>query len=54
ALEAAGQAVLVRRGEDLGVAVRALTATRSLDAPGPRDPALRTFVEFWLGRDPPG
>lgn len=50
ALEAAGQAVLVQRAPNLRVAVTALTASRRLQASGPRDPALRSFVEYWLGR----
>lgn len=50
ALVAAGQAVLVRREPNLQVPVTALTATRRLQAGGPRDPALRSFIEYWLGR----
>lgn len=50
ALVAAGQAVLVQREPNLRVPVTALTATRRLQADGPRDPALRSFVEYWLGR----
>ncbi|HEV2787513.1 MAG TPA: hypothetical protein VGV67_14035, partial [Solirubrobacteraceae bacterium] len=50
ALEAAGQAVLVQRRPNLTVPVTALTATRRLQATGPRDPALRSFAEYWLGR----
>ena len=50
ALVAAGQAVLVQREPNLRVPVVALTATRRLQAGGPRDPALRSFVEYWLGR----
>lgn len=52
ALVAAGQAVLVSRRPNLRVPVVAVTATRRLDAGGPDDPALRAFVEFWLGREP--
>jgi len=48
-LEAAGQAVLVRRRPNLDVPVTAITATRMLEA-GPDDPALRAFIEYWLGR----
>jgi hypothetical protein len=51
-LVAAGQAVLVRRRPGLRVPVVAVSATRKLDARGPDDPALRTFVEYWLGRAP--
>lgn len=50
-LEAAGQAVIVRRDPRLDASVRALSATRSLDVGGPGDERLRGFVEFWLGRD---
>jgi hypothetical protein len=51
-LVAAGQAVIVRRRANLGVPVIAVTATRRLDASGPDDPALRGFIEYWLGREP--
>jgi len=51
-LVAAGQAVLVRRRPGLRVPVVAVSASRRLDASGPDDPALRTFVEYWLGREP--
>jgi hypothetical protein len=50
AVQAAGQAVIVRRMPDLRVAVAALTSERRLDANGPDDPRLRPFVEYWLGR----
>jgi hypothetical protein len=50
ALEAAGQAVVVRRQPGLRVAVVGLTRERRLDAAGPDDPRLRRFVEYWLGR----
>jgi|GEM_PF-2401296 len=50
ALLQAGQVVTVQQRPDQQVAVVALTATRRLDASGPGDPALRTFVEYWLGR----
>jgi hypothetical protein len=49
-LEAAGQAVLVVRQPGLRVPVVAVTTDRRLDAPGPADPGLRAFVEYWLGR----
>jgi len=49
-LEAAGQAVLVRRQPDLRTPVVALSARRRLDADGADDPRLRAFVEYWLGR----
>ena len=54
ALLAAGQVVTVQRRPNQRVAVVALTATRRLEANGPDDPALREFVEYWLGRDPAG
>jgi hypothetical protein len=50
ALTAAGQAVLVQPRPNLEAPVRAVTATRMLDADGPDDQALETFVEYWLGR----
>ncbi len=50
ALVAAGQAVTVLRRPDQRVAVQAVTATRRIEAAGPGDPALRRFVEYWLGR----
>jgi hypothetical protein len=50
ALEAAGQAVLVQRRPNLRVPVTAVTANRRLEATGPGDPALETFIEYWLGR----
>ena len=50
ALVAAGQAVIVRRRADLRVPVVALTSERRLDASGPDDPRLRSFVDYWLGR----
>jgi len=52
ALQAAGQAVLVQRRPNLTVPVTAVTATRRLEAAGPGDPALESFVEYWLGRGP--
>jgi hypothetical protein len=51
ALAAAGQAVLVRRQPDLPVPVVALSARRRLDGSRAQLPALRDFVEYWLGRD---
>jgi hypothetical protein len=53
ALTAAGQAVLVQQRPNLDVPVTAVTATRMLEASGPQDPALRAFVEYWLGRTGP-
>jgi hypothetical protein len=50
-LVAAGQAVIVRRRPNLRVPVVAVSATRRLDASGPDDPALRGFIEYWLGRE---
>ena len=52
-LIAAGQAVIVRRRANLGVPVIAVSATHRLNASGPDDPALRAFIEYWLGREPP-
>jgi hypothetical protein len=48
ALRAAGQAVLVHRAPDGGVA--AYAKGRELRAVSTSDPALREFVEYWLGR----
>lgn len=45
-----GQAVLVQRHPNLDVPVTAVTATRMLEAGGPDDPALKGFIEYWLGR----
>lgn len=50
ALTAAGQAVLVEQRPNLDVAVTAVTAKRMLEASGPDDPALESFIEYWLGR----
>ncbi len=50
ALTAAGQAVLVQQQPNLQTPVTAVTATRTLEASGPDDPALEAFVEYWLGR----
>jgi hypothetical protein len=50
ALQAAGQAVLVQRRPNLAVPVTAVTAARRLQASGPSDPALESFVEYWLGK----
>jgi hypothetical protein len=52
-LVVAGQAIIVRRRANLGVPVIAVSATHRLDASGPDDPALRGFIEYWLGRVPP-
>ncbi len=49
-LEAAGQAVLVRRVPDVGHGVLALAGDRGLRTDDPEDPRLRAFVETWLGR----
>lgn len=51
ALVAAGQAVVVRRRPGLRVPVVAVTATHRLNSNDPGDPALRAFVEYWLGRE---
>lgn len=48
----AGQAVLVRRDESAG-GVIAEAYERRLKVPGPDDPALRRFIEHWLGRGAP-
>ena len=50
ALEAAGQAVLVRRQPNMSAPVTAVTASHRLEASGPADPALESFVEYWLAR----
>lgn len=52
ALEAAGQAVLLRRRPNLSVPVTAVTAGRQLTARAPDDPQLMSFIEYWLGRSP--
>ena len=52
ALVAAGQAVVVQRQAGLRVPVVAVSASHRLDSPSPDDPALRAFVEYWLGREP--
>jgi hypothetical protein len=49
-LLAAGQVVTVQRRPDQRVPVVALTSARRLQASGPDDPALRAFIEYWLGR----
>ena len=46
ALVHAGQAILVRKGEQLG----AEAYKRRLTATSPEDPALREFADHWLGR----
>lgn len=52
ALVAAGQAVIVRREPRLAPAVRALSASHRVDAASSDAPAIRDFVDFWLGRSP--
>ena len=49
ALRDAGQAVLVEEGPGRGGIV-AVAWERQLRAETPDDPALRDFVEYWLGR----
>ncbi len=49
ALQDAGQAVLVQEGPGRGGIV-AVAWERQLRAEAPDDPALREFVEYWLGR----
>jgi hypothetical protein len=51
-LEAAGQAVLVRHDGTLAAPIAAVTADRRIDVERADDPALRQFVEYWLGRRP--
>lgn len=51
-LEAAGQAVLVRHEATLVVPIAAVTADRRIDVERTDDPALKQFVEYWLGRRP--
>ncbi len=51
ALAAAGQAVLVRLRTGLRSPVVAVSATHELEASSPDDPALRGFIEHWLGHD---
>lgn len=52
ALVAAGQAVVVQHRLNQRVPVVAVTATHRQEANAPSDPALRAFIEYWLGRDP--
>jgi hypothetical protein len=51
ALQKAGQAVIVHRQTGVRSPVVAVTKDRRYDATGTDDPALRGFVEYWLGRD---
>lgn len=58
ALRTAGQAVLVRRAAQAGPGpqpsgVSAFAQGRTLHVAQAGDPALRTFVEYWLGRAAP-
>jgi hypothetical protein len=50
ALVAAGQAVLVRRDPRLSAPVVALSARHRRAADAASEPAVRDFVEYWLGR----
>lgn len=50
ALAKAGQAVLVQRAANQRVPVMALSARHRQDASTSSDPAVRRFVEYWLGR----
>jgi len=50
ALAAAGQALLVRRDAGLRVPIVALSARHRQDARAASEPAVRGFVEYWLGR----
>jgi hypothetical protein len=51
ALQKAGQAVIVRRQTGVRSPVVAVTKDRRYDASGTDDPALRGFIEYWLGRE---
>jgi anti-sigma factor RsiW len=50
ALAAAGQAVLVRRAPNQREPLRALSSGHRLDADRAHLAAVRSFVEYWLGR----
>ena len=50
ALAAAGQAVLLDRRPNMKVPVTAVTSKRLLEAAGPDDAKLQSFIEFWLGK----
>lgn len=50
ALEAAGQAVILKREPGLPVAIRVLSASHKEDLRSANDPSVRAFAEFWLGR----
>ena len=50
ALEEAGQAIAVEHRPDQAQAVVARAYRRRLEADSARDPALRRFAEYWLGR----
>jgi hypothetical protein len=52
ALEAAGQAVVLRRRPNLRTPVTAVTASRRLTATAADDPRLESFIEYWLGKAP--
>jgi uncharacterized protein DUF3105 len=53
ALAAAGQAVILARR--LGIrGLLGLAWAHAITVPGPKDPQLRTFIQFWLGRGVPG
>ncbi|MEA2271807.1 MAG: hypothetical protein QOI98_515 [Solirubrobacteraceae bacterium] len=50
----AGQAIVLARGHPVASSrITALAWRHRLLAGSPRDPALRDFVEFWLGRGAP-
>ncbi len=51
ALRKAGQAVIVNRQTGVRSPVVAVTKDRRYDAAGTDDPALRGFIEYWLGRE---
>jgi len=50
ALEAAGQALTLRRDGHLRVPIVALSTRHRQDAASASEPAVRDFVEYWLGR----
>ena len=51
ALREAGQAVIVRRSSQPGVTAQAWQ--RQLQAPSADDDAVRSFIDYWLGRGAP-
>jgi hypothetical protein len=51
ALRKVGQAVIIRRQTGVRSPVVAVTRNRRYDATSTDDPALRGFIEYWLGRE---